>query len=318
MFIRVMGRYTAKSGISSNKIKIRITLHSDENNLATPIVNGILLVANDAGDYYSSGYLETEDIRVYSSTKTVILELHGKKNSDNTGIDVTLDVDGETYVGVPTTVEEIISTTITEPSGRVGYPQTGDGSDFDDPGLVYTELQENAMAIQEDISDKDLATHYYKFQLDKVDYGSSAKLKINLTPTPDKRSSASVYSYIIYDNYLNYYTEGSFDSANTIQPEKNYKFNKIKFDVNQDNNYGSSSFTVYNYTNNNEINITPGTITQLSEETNSVGLKGDLSTDNGSSSPEIYDVQLTAVGETPLINDLETADDIYTENGNIT
>ncbi|MCK4259207.1 MAG: hypothetical protein KAX49_09520 [Halanaerobiales bacterium] len=293
----VIKKYVANFTNAGNKVILKATLYSDTEQRYTPTLSNVKITAWDSGKYSSSGKVITKTIHISDPSTGLVLELHGKKNLGS--INVSLKVNGEIIAGVLTGIEDLVEV----PEG-VSYPAS-----------LY--LLSAAMALRSEINDADMQYYYYKFDLpENITTSFDAELTIQLNASADRKSTPTVYSYVLLNSELKYFTSGSFSTSNYLSPQGDYTFDEIRLDVVGEVPTNTAvSYEVFDFGNGQSVSLTSGVKSSLGIDTDYLKLRGTLTITDEHQTPKISRMTLTAVGETPLVNDLESLDDVdYIKN----
>lgn len=305
-----LGKYVANFTNSGDKVVLKAILHSDTYQRYTPIISNVKITVLDSGKYRSSGTIVTRDINISEPSNMLILELHGKENGGS--FNVSMDIDGETIVGVATILDDLIEILETEKEPDDGYTAEG-GYITCSFSNVVTPNEIKAKALRTEIANKNLKVYYYYFELpeEKATTAITTLIKIELQSSSDQLSTPNAYSFILFNNPLKYYSTGSFNTVNNLTSKTDYTFDKIRLDVVQETvSNTSTSYEVYDFGSGVNISLTPGVATSLGMDTDFLKIRGTLNSSDIIKTPKITQMTVTAVGETPMKNDLDSVNDI--------
>lgn len=301
-----INKYVANFTTAGSQIITKATLHTDSLQRYTPTLQNLKVTAWDTGIYSTSGYVVNQAFSVTEPSKSIIMELHGKKNGGS--IEVTMTVNGINIPGVPTTSEEIVSS---GGDGDENGTDTGGTLPGEDPDPALLTL---ANELRAEIANKNLSTYYYKFSLPDNIASSAFNGTITIKMYPDSGylNTPNVYSYILLYNRLYYYSAGSFTTATNGIPTQTYSFDQVRLTVNGQNlpSGTANSFEVYLPGSANSTVIVPGTVVNLPTDTNTVQVKGNFTTTNPQATPSLTGLTVTAIGETLFKNSLEATTDV--------
>lgn len=308
-----LGNYVANFTNPGDKVLFKAILQSDQEQRYTPIISSVKITILDSGKYRLLGTILTRDLQIVEPSNMVILELHGKKNGGS--FKVSMDINGQTLVGKATTALELMEYLKYNNDPNGGTPVAGYINLSSYGGSTDSQKITDAEMLRLELSMKNLQVYYYRFNLpeEETKLAFTTQLKIELEPTSDQLSSPNVYSFILFNNPLKYYTIGTFNTKNYLTSKTDYTFDKIRLDVVEE--IESSTTTKYEgfdfgSGSGSNIDLTPGVTIPLEVDTDFLKIRGILKSSQKTNTPKIYQMNVTAIGEVPLKNDLDSISDI--------
>ncbi|MCK4260901.1 MAG: hypothetical protein KAX49_18130 [Halanaerobiales bacterium] len=293
-------KYVADFTNAGNKVIVKAILYPDSGKQNTPTLSNLWVNALDLQKYRSSGSLNTRSISISEPTNKLILELHCNKNGGS--IDVSIDVNGESIAGIPTTSTELLYDY--SKVDDINYT-LGDGSS------LQNDLAEERITLKDGLSGKNLQSYYYYFDIPEDLSSLNTKLTIKLNASADRLSTPYVYSYVLLYNWFSYNSTGTFNTENNLTLSNERLFKKMRLDVvGQNPSNTTANYMAYDFGSGQTKPLMSGETAQLGLDINKLKIQGEFTTSNKRQTPKISRMTVTAIGETPLVNDIEFLDDV--------